>query len=378
VLLGALPLVLDQTATWISGVDSPVVMSAIASQDQSYQPEALRRMQELIAVVPDNASLQLLVGNLLLQEGDEAQAQVHYRRAVELNDSAGAHVNLGNLHFLDNDFAAAVTEYEKAEKLDPKLAIAFYNNSVASGETYKFDEQAQKIEQAKTIDRGLIERLLTKPPAQKIVTYSPSLRDAWQISETIARRGVASSLFGNYAYFDPQSSLVNSLTIGALLALALAVILWIKRRRSGYAGSCIKCGRTFCHRCKSSRESATYCTQCIHIYLKRDGVSLDTKRTKLDEVHDFHTNISRRNRLFATFLPGSAQVLEGRTVRGVIGMFVFLVFVSMAVLVGRLAPALGPVAGTAKQLVRIAAIGVAAFIWFSLSLPVYRRKISTG
>src|SRR6202022_816048 len=92
------------------------------------------------------------------------------------------------------------------------------------------------------------------------------------------------SVFGNYAYFDPASSAPNPITIGAGLALILALLLWMKRRSSGFAGSCIKCGRTFCHRCKSARESATYCTQCIHIYLKRDGVSLDTKRTKLEEV----------------------------------------------------------------------------------------------
>jgi hypothetical protein len=105
-------------------------------------------------------------------------------------------------------------------------------------------------------------------------------------------------------------------TLGALVTILLALAVWLKRRRSGFAGACIKCGRTFCHRCKSARESATYCTQCIHIYLKRDGVSLDTKRKKLEEVSDHHAGMQRRNKLFATFLPGSAQVLEGRTTAG--------------------------------------------------------------
>src|SRR6185295_2461859 len=76
-----------------------------------------------------------------------------------------------------------------------------------------------------------------------------------------------------------------AITIGSVIAALLAIIIWFRRRKAGYANACIKCGRTFCHRCKSARESATYCTQCIHIYLKRDGVSLDTKRSKLEEVH---------------------------------------------------------------------------------------------
>lgn len=373
-LLALMPLAADRTATKIAGVDGPLVMAAIAGLDQSYQPEALHRIEELEGIVPDNSTVHLLLGNLQLQEGNEQQAEVHYRRSMELKDSAGAHVNLGNLHFLDNDFAAASTEYEKAQKLDPHLAIAFYNASVASGEMYHFDQQGQKLEMAKKIDRGYIERLAQNPPPQKIVIYRPEISEAWDVQQDIARRGNARSLFGNYAFFDPMVSAANPITIGSLLALVLSVLLWLKRRSAGFAGACIKCGRTFCHRCKSARESSTYCTQCIHIYLKRDGVSLATKRTKLDEVHEHHSSIQRRNRFFATILPGSAQVLEGRTVAGLIGMILFLFFVCEALLVGRLGPALGPVANTAQLVVRVLAAAVAVIIWFVLSLPVYRRR----
>ena len=373
-LLALMPLAADQAATNIASVASPLVMAAIAGADQSYQPEALRRVEELAGVVPDNSTIHMLLGNLQLQEGNEQQAEVHYRRSMELRDSAGAHVNIGNLHFLDNDFAAANTEDERAQKLDAHMAIAFYNASVASGEMYRFDQQGQKLEMAKKIDRTYVERLAQNPPPQKIVIYRPAIADAWRVQSAIAERGVARSLFGNYAFFDPVSSAANPVTVGSLLAAVLALLVWLRRRNAGFAGACIKCGRTFCHRCKSARESATYCTQCIHIYLKRDGVSLATKRTKLDEVHEHHTAIQRRNRFFATFLPGSAQVLEGRTIAGLIGMVLFLFFVFEAVFVGRLGPALGPIANTAQLLVRVLAIVLAVIVWFVLSLPVYRRR----
>jgi tetratricopeptide (TPR) repeat protein len=375
-LVAAVPVVLDETAHRIAGVDSPVVAAAIASAEQSYHPEVLRRMQELVGIVADDATLQVLLGNLQLQEGNEQQAAVHYRRAVELHDSAGAHVNLGNLHFLQNDFAAAITEYEKAQALDPRLAIAFYNNSVASGETYKFDEQGQKLELAKKADRSTIERISANPPSQKIVIYHPPVEEAWQIADIIDRKGAARSLFGNYSYFDWLDSATNPVTLGGILTVLLAVAILFKRRRAGFAGSCIKCGRTFCPRCKSARESATYCTQCIHIYLKRDGVSLDTKRTKLEEVHDHLSGMTTRNRIFATFFPGSAQALEGRTIAGIVALFIFFVFVGVALLVGRLAPALGPSAETAQLLVRVAAIILALITWLLVSLPVYRRRLT--
>ena len=375
-LLAAAPMVLDLTGTWIAGVDSPVIMAATASEEGAYRPDALRRLQEVVSIVPDDPMLHILLGNLYLQDGNEPQATVHYRRSVELRETAGAHVNLGNLHFFNNDFPAAITEYERAEQLDKNLAIAFYNHSVASGETYKFDEQAQKLDQAKRIDSASIERISSNPPATKVVMYRPPISQAWAVATAVARRGVARTLFGNWAWFDPAISARNPVTIGGALAFLLAPLVWLKRRRAGFAGSCIKCGRTFCHRCKSARESATYCTQCIHIYLKRDGVSLDTKRTKLEEVSEHHTGMLRRNKWFALFLPGSAQLIEGRTSSGLVGAFAFLFFVLLAVFVGRLAPVLSP-GDLPKLVVRAVAVVVAVVMWFVLDLPVFRRK-ATG
>jgi len=374
-LMAAVPVAVDATANRVADVESPVLLAAISSEQQAYQPEALRRLQELIAVVPDHPTLQLLMGNMQAFEGQDDQAGQHYRRAIELRPNyAGAHVNLGNLLFLNNEFQAAMTEYEKAQQADPTLAIAFYNHSVASGETYKFDQQAKMLEMARNAGPAFVERVTRNPPPQKIVMYNPALDEAWKITDDLSRRPAARALFGNYSIFDPVRSALNAVTIGSVAALLLAVLLWSRRRKHGLAGACIKCGRTFCHRCKSARESSTYCTQCIHIYLKRDGVSLDTKRMKLDEVTEHQTGMVRRNRLFATFLPGAAQMLEGRTTSGALGLFFFALFVAMAALVGRLAPALGPIADVAQAIVRIVAIAVAVILWLTLSLPVYRRR----
>lgn len=375
IVVALLPIAVDAAAHWIAGVDSPVVAAAISSADQAYQPDALRRLQELIAVVPDDPMLHVLLGNLQSFEGLDDQANVHYRRAIQLRPSyAGAHVNLGNLLFLNNEFQAAMTEYEKAEQADAKLATAFYNHSVAAGETYKFDLQAQMLDRARKADPSFVERTTRNIPPQKIVMYRPSLSEAWSVSEHMASLPAARALFGNYSSFDLVQSASSPLTVGALVALLLALILYSIRRRTGFANACIKCGRTFCHRCKSARESTTYCTQCIHIYLKRDGVSLDTKRQKLEEVAEHQSGMTWRNRIFATFLPGSAQLLEGRTIVGVVGMLLFALFVVTALLVGRLGPAIGPAADVAHMVVRIVAVLLAIVLWLLLSLPVYRRR----
>ena len=373
-LVALLPILIGAASNWVAGVDSPVVQAAISSFDQSYQPEAIRRLQEVLAVVPQNAMLHLLMGNLQAFEGAEDQAKVHYRRAAELRTNyAGAHVNLGNLHYLNNEFPAALTEYEQAQKADPTLAIAFYNASVANGDAYRFNEQEQMLSKARALDKSLVERTTKNPPPQKVVMYRPALSEAWTVTREISRNKAARALFGTYSVFDPVRTALNPITIGALLSLLLGLAIWLKRRKNGFANACIKCGRTFCYRCKSARESTTYCTQCIHIYLKRDGVSLDTKRKKLEEVSDHQAGMVKRNRLLATFLPGSAQLIEGRAT-GFIGVFLFALCVFIAIFIGRLAPAIGPVADVAQMIIRITAIVLAVILWLTMSLPVYRRR----
>jgi hypothetical protein len=216
---------------------------------------------------------------------------------------------------------------------------------------------------------------MSNPPAQKIVMYRPPISEAWETSARISKSGAARALFGNYSVFDPLVSARNPMTIAGVLAAIFAPLILMKRRRHGVAGSCIKCGRTFCPRCKSGRESATYCTQCIHIYLKRDGVSVATKRTKLEEVGQHQNGMLRRNKLIGTFLPGSAQLLEGRTLAGIIGLFVFFFCVCLALLVGRLAPVLAP-GELAKMIVRVLAIVIAVVTWFIMTMPVYRRRVT--
>ncbi|HSN67664.1 MAG TPA: tetratricopeptide repeat protein, partial [Thermoanaerobaculia bacterium] len=374
-LVAVIPIALERTATRIAGLQSPVVRAAVSAVNDSYDAEALQRLQALLEFLPEEPMLHLLLGNLYVQQGSDNDAQIHYRRAAQLDENlAGAHLNLGNLHFYNKDFIAAISRYERAAEIDTTLAIAPYNHSVAAGELNRFDEQRQKLDEARQRDRSVVNALTSGTDRElKVEMYEVPIATAWALSDRIARSGSARELYGNYAFFDAARAATNTLTFGALAALVLAVVLWFARRRSGIAGSCIKCGRTFCPRCKSARESMTYCTQCIHIYLKRDGVSLDTKRKKLEEVHGFQGRSLGIRKLLGTFLPGTSQVINGSTFAGVGALLLFLIFVSLAILIGRLAP-LGPSLNIFRLAVRSSAILFALVIWAALAIPLYRER----
>jgi tetratricopeptide (TPR) repeat protein len=374
VLLALIPPAIDWSVYRVVGATSPVVRAANASADDVYNPEAVRRMRELVELAHDDARLQLLLGTLELQFGNEPQASIHFREAIRLDEKlAGAYINLGNIDFLHNEFRAAMTKYESAIQLEPDLAIPYYNLSAASGEVYDYNRQKSMLDEARSRDRALVQRLLAEPPAQKIVMYDIDVEEAWALMDELNARGVAKELFGNYSSFSLARSSANPLTLGALLSLVIGPLVRARRTPRGFAGSCIKCGRSFCYRCKSSRESATYCTQCIHIYLKRDGVSLDTKASKVNEVRDYQIGQVRMKKVLATFFPGSGQIMDGATAKGLLYVFFFLLFIAIAVFVGHLVPIAQP-AGLIRSVVRLGAIVLAVVTWFLFSIPVYRQR----
>ncbi len=378
VLAGLLPLVLAWTSFRISGIDSPVIQAAVASAERSLNPEPLKRLEQLAEIMPEEPLLYLLMGDLEVQQANERAAAQHYRKALDLDDRvAGAQLNLGNLYFFENDFQTASLLYERASQLDPSMAIAYYNHAVASGELYKFSEQGEQLAQARDRDRASIAKLLGNPPPTKVVMYEFPIGSAWGLAERIARSGDAREIYGNHALFEPLVAFRNPQTLAAVLALAGAIVLWTFRRRNGFAAECQKCGRTFCFRCKASRESASYCTQCIHIYLKRDGVSLETKRDKLQEVQDYLSTSQRRRRILSMLVPGAGQIIDDRPLRGIAFTLLFVFFVCMALLVGNLAPLAAPAEGM-KLALRTLAIALAALVWLIAFVSMLRHKSSAS
>jgi hypothetical protein len=111
-----------------------------------------------------------------------------------------------------------------------------------------------------------------------------------------------------------------------LLAIGAAFFLDRSRKQGrGYASECQKCGRSFCRLCKPPGESALLCSQCVHVYLKKDGVAIETKLQKLDDVRRRRSREDRIHLVLNSLLPGSSAFLDSRLLAAVIafGLFAF-------------------------------------------------------
>jgi hypothetical protein len=110
----------------------------------------------------------------------------------------------------------------------------------------------------------------------------------------------------------------------ALLAtgvLVLVILLTAARRWLKPAGRCIKCNEIACVRCRPEFIGTGQCNQCVYYKIRSSYV--DPKESWLREKR-IENAISFRSKFqaFITFfVPGSGQILRGRTIRGVVFLF---------------------------------------------------------
>lgn len=111
--------------------DALRALAAMAGQSRDF-PRALRLLDQLLKLKPDDAGVHCNRG-LVLHELDSLEAAVaSYERAIALReDYAVAHYNLGNSLSKLGRMQAAVTSYAHSIAADPCFAPAYYNRGVA-------------------------------------------------------------------------------------------------------------------------------------------------------------------------------------------------------------------------------------------------------
>ena len=172
--------------------------------------------------------------------------------------------------------------------------------------------------------------------------------------------GRSRRLLGHFRHFDPWEGLRVPFVLALPLAVAAAWGLdYVRRRGRGYASECQKCGRAFCRLCKPSTESALLCSQCIHVYLKKDGVAIETKLQKLEDVRRRKTLDERVRAVLNAGLPGAGAFLDSRILLAALsfGLFAF----------GLLAAFLGPRLAVLPRPTLAAGLSPAVF-WCAVAL----------
>ena len=303
----------------------PAVRTTLAAASGSYEPERVLELQALVRAHPGDPTYRFLLANLYKSGHFFEDAYEEYQAALRVDPGMyQARINSGNVFYLAGRHAEAVVEYRRALDVNPRSALAWYNTYLAQQQSFHLKESEDSLRRAREIDGKGIANLLARRGRDgdhaSVVDAAVGLGSVWKAALS------GEALKPGRADQAPQAGLrlfLNPLT-GASLAALLACLLLSAAGGREPARRCIRCGRPFCPACKSHREAHEYCSQCVHLFVLGDGLAPQTKMRKMYEVERHDRRTRRMRRLASLVLPGSSQLLRGRTAAGVFLLVIWL------------------------------------------------------
>ena len=294
------------------------VLEATAALDEfRYAPMALRELTALASTFGDDPDYYRLVGDCYRQAGMYDAAASTYREGLRIKPTDGSlQVALGTIDYLQGDFNAALQAFDTARAAGVDPVVSNYNLSLTLAQTYHFRESEAAMEAARSAGEARLQSLTRSRDQQQLIIPRFSAVEARALLDrkdplTLLNRGILPPPL------QRERTVLHPLAIAALVSLLFALGHFLVRERTGgLAHACIKCGRPFCRRCKLARESQSYCTQCVNIFLRKDMVSIDAQVAKRQQVARYQRVQQIERRLYDVVLPGSGIALVGRPLLG--------------------------------------------------------------
>jgi len=355
---------------------SPLFVAAVDLEEQREDGSAQDGLRQASAVFSEDADVWFLLGMYAQRGGDTQRAIGFYDRALTADPlDYRALVNRGNVHFEEGDYAQAMRDYLSAARRNPSAAEAYYNLSVARGESYDFVGQEEAIAQARLISEPKVDSWASRIALSRVVPASYPVSLARRRTEAWNAQPKSRRLPGHLPPGGPLLAGTRSpAAIGALVALALGAALALYRRRRGLASECLRCGSSFCAACKRYGDPPLYCTPCIRLEIRREDPTIDSHVALTQSIRE---RTSLRNRIcrgLSLILPGAHSYFAGRPIRGAAALLAFF-FAVAAVAIGWRFFDPRPLAPASRWSVTAATAALAAAaLWISGNVAAWRTS----
>ncbi len=300
----------------------PVVRTTLAAADGEYAPDRIVKLRGLVDAHPDHPVYRLLIAGLYKNGRYFEEAFEEYKRALLLDPRlVAAHVNVGNIFYASGQYGEAIANYRRALDVDPRSLIALFNLHLAQSEAFRFQEAEDTLAQARALDPSGLARLFSegRDGTERATVVDARIESAslWQAAidggRTVHDEGLpAHDLVSLRSALTAPTSIVALLAIGACL-----LALWSAQRYTP-GQRCPRCGRAHCPACRSGREHPELCGQCVHLFVRADGLAPETKGRKLYQIERHATRRRWTRRLASWLVPGTGHLLRGHPAPGLV------------------------------------------------------------
>jgi tetratricopeptide (TPR) repeat protein len=311
-------------AKYANAASDPMLASYINAVSGGPNPKVVLDFERYVADHPADRDARIMLAFLYKNnEMFEEAAGILQRMMLDAPDDARAPNNLAVICFKQDETEYAVRLTQKAVQINPRNAVYKYNLSTMLRAKFNFAQAQLLIDEAKAVDPSLFEN--GEPgPSQPLLDVVPSA--------DFIRKKIQTKVG------DPTQFFMSPFTIlsGALLLLAIFLCLMV--RDNLHAHRCVQCGQAFCRKCQTVDRSYGFCIQCLHIFVKKDGVSPVSRRAKMSQIEKYSKKQKLLRLVGGIVVPGSADLYDQQVLKGVLTMFIWFLCLTIVIFALRFGP----------------------------------------
>ncbi len=344
---------------YVGATSDTLVVSYMNAISAGPNPKIVSDFERYVNRHPADRDARIMLAYLYKNnEMYEEASVVLQRMMLDAPDDSRAPNNLAVICFAQGETEYAVRLTLKASQLSPRNAIYKYNLSRMFRAKFNFEQSKKFLDEAKAADPLLFRKGDPGPPNV--------LLDA--IPSAVYVRNKLQNQLG-----DPLQLFKSPFTIISTVLFGMALILCLWVREESHAHRCVKCGQAFCKKCQTSDRSYGFCIQCLHIFVKKDGVSPASRREKMGQIDTYSSKQRWLRFASAIVVPGSCDMYEGRIALGLLTMFLWFLCLSLALFMFVVAPLSTFESGTNAGPVILICVTIMALLYLTTLLRQLRR-----
>ena len=258
---------------------------------------------------------------IMKRRGELEIAEKLYKRSIELNASnMAAYNNLGNLYLIMERYEDALAQYNNALNIEPRSEIVRYNISRLFLRKKELDKSNSELSEAKRFNEEVVSELL-KNSSSSINRFIADIEPSFEIDIIEMLKG--GGRYSSGPYLPLEHYITGGLIISDipfwLIIMAIAIIFVnLLSRYIFISRSCNRCGKPVCKYCSPEITSDEECSQCFHIFTKRDVSDPKNRIAKDREISNFQFLHNLTIRLLSLVIPGTSYLWSGKTLKGVV------------------------------------------------------------
>ncbi|MCX7944272.1 MAG: tetratricopeptide repeat protein [Deltaproteobacteria bacterium] len=304
--------------------DLQYVYRAVKFEDPSSIERLKKKIDSGLAGTDDYVSY----GLIHKRKGEFLLAERMYKRAMEINASnVAAYNNLGNVYLITGKYDEALAQFSTALNIEPQSPIIRYNISRLFLRKKELDKSNSELTDAKRFNEELVSEALRRS-SSNINRFVIDMEPSYDVSFAQIFKGDVSSGKRMYLPFEHYitGGILASDVVFWLILMGITIVgIGFLSRYVNISQLCHRCGRPACKYCSPELYSDEECSQCFHVFTRRDVSDPKVRFMKDKEISDYQFFHNIITKLLSIVIPGSIFVMRGMPFKG---LFILLLSVA--------------------------------------------------